>query len=114
MRKNEKGVTLVTLVITVIVITILASIVIGQGRKTVRSNQFVQFQVEMKLLQTKVNEIGDELEIQSSTIGDVLTAQNRNVLDTQEVTDVLTKRAGGDLNKVTDMKDGFRLFTRRR
>lgn len=59
LAKNSKGITLITLVITVIVIGILASVGTYSGIEVINSSKLTRFTTEMKLIQTKVNEIYD-------------------------------------------------------
>ena len=54
---KENVITLVALVITVIVLLILSSIATYSGLNVVRSSKFAIFTTEMKIMQTKVNEI---------------------------------------------------------
>ena len=56
MKKNNSGITLVSLAITIIVLSILASIGIYSGIQTVRSSKLTKFTTEMKIMQLKVNE----------------------------------------------------------
>lgn len=59
MRKNNSGITLVSLVITIIVLLILASITVYSGLGTVRSARLTKFTTELKMMQQKVNELYD-------------------------------------------------------
>ena len=59
MRKNNSGITLVSLVITIIVLLILASITVYSGISTVRSARLTKFTTELKMMQQKVNELYD-------------------------------------------------------
>ncbi len=59
MRKNNSGITLVSLVITIIVLLILASITVYSGVGTVRSARLTKFTTELKMMQQKVNELYD-------------------------------------------------------
>ena len=56
-RKSEKGVTLVALVITIIILIIISSIGIMSGKGTIESAKYSQFMHELIELQTKVNEL---------------------------------------------------------
>lgn len=60
MLKNNKGITMVALVITVILLIILASIGISSGLDTAKESRFYNAVAEMKTMQTKVNEIYEE------------------------------------------------------
>ena len=53
--KNNKGITLVSLVITIIVLLILASVFIYSGVNTVRYTKFNKVKSEISIIQTNVN-----------------------------------------------------------
>lgn len=57
MKKNEKGITLIALTVTIIVLIILASVGITSGISTVRSSMLTKFTAEMKKMQLNVNEL---------------------------------------------------------
>ena len=56
MKKN-RGITLISLVITIIVLLILASIATYAGINVIRDTHFTRFATALKITQTKVNEI---------------------------------------------------------
>ena len=58
--ENKKGITLVSLVITIIVLIILASIGVSSGIGTIRYANFNKAKSEMELMQTTVNKWYDE------------------------------------------------------
>lgn len=68
MRKNNSGITLVSLVITIIVLLILASITVYSGVGTVRSARLTKFTTELKMMQQKVNELYDSYTNNKSVI----------------------------------------------
>ena len=57
--KNEKGVTLLSLVIAVIVLSIISGISVTTGVGSIRSAKCTELQTELKVMQAKINEIGD-------------------------------------------------------
>ena len=57
---NSKGVTLIALVITIIVLIILASVATYSGVGVIRSSQFTTFITELKIMQTQVNDLYDQ------------------------------------------------------
>ena len=59
--KNNKGITLVSLVITIIVLLILASVFIYSGVNTVRYTKFNKVKSEISIIQTNVNSWYQEL-----------------------------------------------------
>ena len=58
--KNNKGITLMALVITIILLIILASIGTYSGIQVVKSAQFTAFSTELKIMQTQVNKLYEE------------------------------------------------------
>ena len=58
--KNQKGITLIALIITVIILSILASVAVYSGINSIKSARFTTFTVEMKIMQTEVNELYDK------------------------------------------------------
>ena len=59
MKKGESGITVISLILTVIVIGILATIAINTGASTIKSSKLTKFATEMKIMQMKVNELYD-------------------------------------------------------
>lgn len=53
--RNEKGITLVALGITIIVLSILAAVSISTGKKTIEGNKVIAFINELKIVQSEVN-----------------------------------------------------------
>ena len=121
-KAKESGITLVALVITVIVLLILSSIAIYSGLNVVRSSKFTVFTTEMKIMQTKVNEIyqkykdGNSIEIDGTTYyGENKKSENSNstILDIGQALDsvstqankVFTESASGITNK-----DGYKYW----
>lgn len=60
MLKKNKGVTLIALVVTVIVLLILASIGTYSGLDAVRSSKYYEAISELKIMQGKINELYEE------------------------------------------------------
>ena len=58
--KENKAITLVALIITIIVIIALASIIIYNGIGTVKASKFTAFTTEFKIMQTQVNRLYDQ------------------------------------------------------
>lgn len=58
--KNNNGITLMALVITIIILIILASIGTYSGIQVVKSAQFTAFSTELKIMQTQVNKLYEE------------------------------------------------------
>lgn len=55
--KKDKGITLVALVITIVVILILASVATYSGMDAIKSSEFTRFSAELKIMQTQVNDL---------------------------------------------------------
>lgn len=53
--KNEKGITLISLVITIIVLIILASVTTYAGLNSIRTSKLTRFRQELELMQAQVN-----------------------------------------------------------
>ena len=62
-KLNQKGVTLIALVITIIVLLILAAVATYSGREVIESSKLTAFTTEMKIMQTNVNEIYEKLKV---------------------------------------------------
>lgn len=77
--KNKKGITLISLVITVIVLSILASIATYSGVSVIQSAKLTTFTTELKIMQTQINNIYEEnktAEIGTEITGDIQTQAN--------------------------------------
>ena len=60
MKKEQRAITLISLVITIVILLILATIGIGAGIETINSSKLTKFNTEMKIMQLKANEWYDE------------------------------------------------------
>lgn len=69
--KNNKGITLVALIITVILMLILVSAAAYSGINTYKNTQVAKFIAQMQLIQTKVDELVEEKNIEN--IGEEIT-----------------------------------------
>ena len=67
MIRRNKGITMISLVITIIVLIILASITTYSGLSTTRDARYYNAIHEMKVMQTKVNELYEENKNAEST-----------------------------------------------
>ena len=109
--KNEKGVTLLSLVIAVIVLSIISGISVTTGVGSIRSAKYTELQTELKVMQAKINEIGDIYEEENKTLGTDIGTNEQEILNTTEVEEQLKKKAGNDTTKLEAIKNGFRLCT---
>lgn len=99
-KTNEKGITLVTLVITIIVLSILASIGITSGNQTIDMAKYNQFKSELTTLQTKINEYNPK-----DNIGQKLSSSQEAILNTKDVSDIIYK--GKTEEEKAKIKNGF-------
>ena len=82
MKRENKGVTLIALTVTIIVTLILASVATYSGVGIIRQSKFNKFTTEMKIVQTEVNELYDRYsngEDSVLTIGKALDEQAEKV-----------------------------------
>lgn len=111
MKRNEKAITLISLVISIIILVILASIGVTASKSSIQSSKYEVFKTELKVIQTKINEISEEYIKDNKQIGEELTDVNKQVLDTTEVVEQLTKKAEDSGSTIQEIKNGFRLCT---
>lgn len=102
-QTQEKGITLMALVIMVIILLILTSIGVASGTTAIKTSQYTQFKNELKILQTKVNELNQE---NKTEIGRLLTQEEKNSLEKQDISDIIYK-AKSDEEKIK-IQQGFR------
>ena len=105
--KNNKGITLIALVITIIVLLILASIGVYSGLDTVRSSKYMSFKTELQLLQSKVDEFYSSNREQFSSKGTEMTAEQKEIFTVSEVSNVLSSRQ----EDITTLQNGFKYYT---
>lgn len=67
MLKNNRGITLIALIVTIIVLIILASIGTNSGLDTIKSSRYYEAISEIKVIQAKVNEIYEENKVAEET-----------------------------------------------
>lgn len=77
-NSKEKGVTLVALVTTIVLLMILASIGTYAGRNAIKTAKFSQFKNELKVLQAKVDELNQNNETEIGTKD--LTQEQKNII----------------------------------
>lgn len=78
--QNKKGITLISLVITIIVLLILASVATYSGLNVVNSSKLTAFTTELKIMQTQVNAIYEEdsgKQIGEEITGDIQIQANK-------------------------------------
>ena len=105
--KETKGVTLIALVVTIVVLLILASIGINSGQDAINSAKFNEFKSELKIMQTKVNELNQSNETE---IGPELTEQQKNIFNVENVYNIIFENKSDE--EITNIKNGFRYLSK--
>lgn len=84
--KNDRGITLTIVIMTVIMLIIIAGLAITNGINTYQDTEIIKFQTYMKAIQKKVDLIIEERVYDDSTyytkIGKSLTDEQKNKLQT--------------------------------
>lgn len=106
MKTKENGVTLVALVVLIILILILASIGYIVGSSTIENAKFTQFKSELKVMQSKVNELNQE---NKADIGQELIDSQKSILDKQEISDIIYNEKTEE--EKIKIKNGFRYLS---
>lgn len=110
MKRENKGITLIALVITVTVLIILASIATYSGVGIIRQSKLNKFTTEMKIMQTEVNDL-----YQKATSGETVEVNGNNYtgLDIYNIGKDLDSKANSvftsETSGITD-KSGYRLY----
>ena len=99
--KSKKGITLVSLVVTIAVLIILASIATYSGVNVIKESKLNKFIAEMKIMQTEVNNLYDRY-----SSGEVSVLEIGKELDS-EANNVFTESSSG----ITD-SSGYRYYDR--
>lgn len=109
-KKNECGITLMTLVITIVVLLILVSIGVTSGISTINWIKFEQFKAELQLLQTKVNEFNQSIEKSQNdeiNIGMEINQVQKNILSKKVISDIIYKNISSNEER-EKIESGFR------
>lgn len=101
-KTEEKGITLIALVITIVLLLILSTIGITAGSNSINSAKFTEFKSELEILQRKVNELNNEEKFE---IGRKLTTAEQSILDKEEISKIIYEGRTSEENKI---KEGFR------
>lgn len=106
-RTEEKGVTLIALVTAIVIVLILSSIGATAGISTINWASFSQFKNELKILQTKVNELKQNNEID---IGKELSEEQKNIFNNTTISNIIYN-GKSDEEKIK-IQDGFKYCNR--
>lgn len=116
MKKNEKGVTLIALIVTIIVLLILASVGVTSGISTINSSKLTKFTSEMKKMQVNVNElynnwkIGEKVTLGNTEyIGDEILNIGKDLLLAQNRVNVVFKPQSESGSGIIET-EGYRYF----
>lgn len=78
-KKSSKGITLVALIMTVVIMLILASTATYTGIESYNKAEQIKFVSQMQLIQAKVDELVQDKEFDSSTVGETLTEAQKQI-----------------------------------
>lgn len=95
--KNNKGITLIVLIITVILLTIIGGVSVYYGINSYEESKVIRFETNMKILQKKVDlvleegknykELGLSLnDEQKQTLSNIISQDTNNYIETTDVT----------------------------
>lgn len=105
-KTKDKGITLISLVLSILILLILASIGFTAGMSTINYAKFSEFKSELQILQTKVNELNQNNQL---NIGKELNQEQKKVFEKKEIIDIIFK------NKSEEEKqkiiNGFRYYS---
>ena len=85
MKKNDSGITLLVLVITIVVLTIIASIAVYEGKELIEKSKVQTLQTNLLTIQAKAKAYAEEIEAKIWTENDeTRKANKRNELFANE------------------------------
>lgn len=90
--EKEKGITLMSLVITIVILLILASITTYSGIEVIKSSKLTTFTTEMNIMQTQVNELYQKMQDGDTTIEEL--GENISQIDNQTQVDKVFNAVG--------------------
>ncbi len=116
MKKNENGVTLIALTVTIIVLMILASVGVTNGISTIKSSNLTRFTSEMKTMQANINELYNSWKVRdkytlgnNEYVGDEILNIGKDLLLVQEEAEKAFKLQSEGGSGIVD-KEGYRYF----
>lgn len=87
-KKSEKGVTLVALVTTIIILLILSTIGVTSGKSAIEYSNFNKLKSQLTVLQTKVNELNQQ---SKTDIGQEIGDEQKSILNNEIVSNIIYK-----------------------
>lgn len=115
--KNNKGITLIILLCTVIVLLIITGLVLYNGMETYKESIVVKFETYMKVIQKKVDlmieenydiaTLGSELtQSQRNTLQEIINNDTSNYIQTDDVNNSKIRYfSSSDINSIFDIPD---------
>ena len=100
---NDKGITMVALVVTIIILLILASISIVAGRDVIANAKLTTFGAEMQIMQTEVNKLQQKYKNGDTSVLEI----GQDLQNTQQETKAFN---GADID--TDNREGYRYYNK--
>ena len=112
MIKNEKGITLVALIITVVILLILTTISVSSGVESVRDTRKKAFYTQMEIIEKRVDSIAATNESYVDTNGDIQYIKEQGTqLTAEQITKVSSILEEKEITNVP--VEGFRYFTKK-
>ena len=102
-KTNEKGITIITLVITIIILLILASIGVNSGKGTIELAKYDKLRNELTIIQTKVNDLNQE---NKTEIGQKISTAQKSILNIDIVSNIIY--SGRTEAEKAEIENGFR------
>lgn len=103
MKKNN-GITLISLAITIMIIIILAGVAIYTGKSAIDSSQVAKFTADMKLIQSQVNTIYEEIKLGDTSYYNTGRAIDSLTVQTKTRVDTAMYAEGLDISNKTDFR----------
>ena len=115
--KNNKGITLIIVIMTVILLTILMALVITSSIDTYYRSKFVSFETNIKLIQKKVDmaleeridyeTLGQPLnDEQKAKLAEIIANDNNNMISTEDPTaETLRYFSSNDIKEDFELSD---------
>ena len=115
--KNNKGITLIIVIMTVILLTILMGLIITSSIDTYYSSKFVSFETNIKLIQKKVDmaleeridyeTLGQPLnDEQKAKLAEIIANDNNNMISTEDPTaETLRYFSSNDIKEDFELSD---------
>ena len=104
LRKNDKGITLISLVVMIIIILILATVGTNTGINVIRESKYHRAVSEMKTMQTKINEMYAEYKGGDDSIVTLGSNIDEVPSSLKSKAEAAIKSVNGNLNRIEDFR----------